>query len=121
MITPDGTAIQSMYRHDYVEYEDTVSGETYVVDGGIDYFRHSMNKIKPTFVFLTEKDPIEEIREHFLWGTYGINGDQRLFFVLLKDMSEDHIRNVLRDCGMPERMENMFLAELTYRRENGIT
>jgi hypothetical protein len=36
-----------------------------------------------------------KIREWMHWGTYGKNGDQPLKYVLLKDMSDEHIQAIL--------------------------
>lgn len=36
--TPDGTIIESFFRHDYVSHLDK-NGNTYMVDGGLDYLK----------------------------------------------------------------------------------
>ena len=79
--TPDGTLLESRFRHDYKEHKDMVSGEVYIVDGGLDYIRCSLNDVKPTKLHLYEDDPHEKIREEFSWGSYGINGDQPLHHI----------------------------------------
>ena len=43
--TPDGTILWSRHTHDYVAYEDAKTGEVYMLDGGIDYMRTSVNQI----------------------------------------------------------------------------
>ena len=43
--TPDGTILISKHRHDYVEYTDK-NGDYYMIDGGNDYVRKSVNKKK---------------------------------------------------------------------------
>lgn len=64
VVTPDGTLLESRHRHDYKEYVDA-NGETYMIDGGCDYVRSSVNKEPAKFIQLTEEDPIEVIREYW--------------------------------------------------------
>lgn len=115
MVTPDGTVLESRHRHDYQSYVDTVSGEEYVLDGGLDYVRHSINVHRPTFFILYSNDPIELLREHFSWGTYGKNGDQPLKYVLLKDLEDIHIKNILNNMTLTYSFRTLFLQELSYR------
>lgn len=39
--------------------------------------------------------PHEEYREIFQWGTYGKNGDEPLRFIKLKDISDNHLDNII--------------------------
>ncbi|WP_019531427.1 metallophosphoesterase [Dasania marina] len=43
--TPDGTILTSKHRHDFNSHVDK-NGETYIVDGGIEYLKRSINKEK---------------------------------------------------------------------------
>lgn len=90
--TPDGTILISEDVHDYKEYVDA-NGETYMVDGGTYYLSRMVGQKEPyKEMSIYNDDPIEIVREHFKWGTYGINGDQPLTWILLKDMETDHIK-----------------------------
>lgn len=116
--TPDGTILESHNRHDYIEYEDTISGETYIVDGGLDYIRRSVNLSQPEVLDLYENDPHEKIREGFSWGSYGPNGDQPLHYIFLKDMTTEHI-NAIIDNGYARApfIRKVFGDELEYRND----
>jgi len=35
------------------------------------------------------------LRETFKWGTYGVNGDEPLKWIILKDIHDDHLENIL--------------------------
>lgn len=91
--TPDGTVLESKSRYDFVEYTDA-NGKTYMVDGGLDYLRRSAH---PDQIDLSVRmrDGHDNVREAMTWGTRGINGDEPLRYVKLKDMDTDHIVAVL--------------------------
>ena len=113
--TPDGTVLESRTRHDYVEYTDTVSGNLYIVDGGLDYIRRSVNGDEEVLV-LDETAPHTLLRELVTWGTFGSNGTDKLRYVPIKDMTNSHIENVLKDCpyAYPQIL-NLLREELEYR------
>jgi len=93
--TPDGTILESRHRHDYVVYQDK-NGREYMVDGGHDYVRRNVHDDAPyeeLSVYTT--DGHEKVREVLKWGTYGINGDQPLSYIVLKDMNTGHIQACL--------------------------
>ena len=119
--TPDGTILESYHRHDFKTHLDSVTGETYMLDGGLSYIRGSVNKIPATSLVLTEDDPLTKTRENFSWGCRGINGDQPLKRVLLKDLSNEHITNIVNtQVHLPDYMVDLFVEELLYRADNGI-
>ena len=71
-------------------------------------------------------DEHELIRENFVWGTYGKNGDEPLRFVLLKDITDDHLANLIP--FVLERINHYglttyskFVRERDYRLEHNIT
>jgi hypothetical protein len=116
-MTPDGTILRSRYRHDYVEHTDA-NGKTYFVDGGTEYIRTSGHcDIK--WCGLHENDDFETIRKVWDWGSFGVNGDQPKCFILLKDMTEEHIRAILRTQTQIKgsSTERLLEHELKYRSE----
>lgn len=118
--TPDGTILQSFSRHDYKEHVDA-NGETYMVDGGLDYLRRSIGQ-KEVYEELSvyDDDPTELIRKHFKWGTYGKNGDQPLKYVPLESMSTAHIQACIDNLILHPLHKKLFENELAYRKEKGI-
>ena len=117
--TPDGTILESMHRHDYVTYIDA-NGKEYMVDGGLDYLRRNIHDDAPyTELSVLSTDEHSVIREVFKWGTYGIDGKQPLTYVILKDMSWDHIEAILEtQTQLREHIRQVFVNELDYRGKN---
>lgn len=115
-----GEILVSHHRHDY----KTCSCPNHTtVDGGLSYLRYGgmnmeMVKAKPVYA----DDDFELIRNKFQWGTYGKTGKDPLKYVVLKNMTNDHINKIL--AYMITRMSpvaaELFSRELRYRRENNI-
>ena len=59
----------------------------------------------------------EEVRKTYRWGSYGEQGDDPMSVNLLKDLSTNHIFNILRTQCLEMRTHTMFVAELCYRIE----
>jgi hypothetical protein len=115
IITPDGTRLESTYRHDYQTYTDT-NGEEYMIDGGTDYIRRSVNKERATDAFVYTDDPHEVIREAFKWGTYGKNGDQPLQRKPLSSLDTSHIEAILEtQTQLKAHITKVFEDELMFR------
>lgn len=113
--TPDGTILESHYRHDYKTYTDA-NGEEYMIDGGIDYIRTSLNKESAISLAIYSNDHHDVIREYFKWGSYGIDGNGPLTYIHLDSMDHDHIVAILRtQKHLPEHITQIFLDELEYR------
>lgn len=115
--TPDGTILRSRYRHEAVFHTDAITHKTYMVDGGSAYTRISGDPEELIWCGCYVDDSIEVIRECFEWGSYGVNGDQPKRYILLKDMTAEHIQNILKTqrhiFGTP--IEDVFKMELQYR------
>ena len=114
--TPDGTVLESKHRHDYVVYVDK-NGKEYMVDGGLEYTRRNVHADTPyeeLSVYTT--DGHDSVREVVKWGTYGINGDQPLTHILLKDMNTEHIEACLENVpSMHPAYKESFKEELKLR------
>jgi hypothetical protein len=89
--TPDGTVLQSFYRHNYVSYVDR-NGQEYVVDGGIDYIKR-MGDGQGTDLSVYSDDPFEKIREWF--GVYAVEKNTKAKWYHLKDVSNSTIENFI--------------------------
>lgn len=115
IITPDGTVLQSNYRHDYVSHKDS-NGETYFVDGGLSYVRRSINTEKATDLSLYDTDPHESLREWFSWGTRGALGDEPLSWIKLKNLTDKHIEAILEtQQHISNPVKKLLKNELAYR------
>ena len=119
MKTPDGTILESTHVHDYKTHTDTISKEEYVADGGLEYIKRSMNKVPYIDLTIYENDDIEKVREVFSWGTYGKDRKGTLKKVLLSEMSDDHIKAIIKD-GIYS-WNDLMNRELEYRKLNNIT
>ena len=117
--TPDGTILESVHRHDYKTYIDK-NGLEYMVDGGLEYLRRNVQDSAPaTEMSVYNTDPHETIREAFKWGTRGIDGKQPLTYVVLKDMTTDHIEAILEtQTHITQEIRQVFIDELDYRHES---
>lgn len=117
--TPDGTILHSSHRHDYQEHFDSVSKEWYILDGGLDYQRCSINEVPAEDLTLYSDDPHEKIREVFIWKSYGRNGEiHEGVYTALKDLTDEHIGNILlTQTHLPEYILEMFKNEVQYRKE----
>ena len=92
IITPDGTQLVSRHRHDYKEYIDTITGDTYVLDGGTEYIRMSINEVPSTPGFVYVDDPHELKRQCKVWGTYGKNGNEPFRYISVAEMEDAHLK-----------------------------
>jgi hypothetical protein len=120
LVTPDGTLLESLYRWDYKTHTDAITDEWYMIDGGNDpYFRMSINKVQPKHICITTDDPHEDKRQYFRWGTYGENSDKEFKYILLKDMTSEHIKKVLltQNRIKGSYVEELMESELQYRDE----
>lgn len=117
--TPDGTELISEHQHDFKSYVDK-NGKTYMVDGGTEYQRRSINGDEVN-TSIYDTDDFQLIRKYFKWGTRGKNGNQPLVFKALKKLDTDHIEAIIEtQTQIPEWRYNIFKKELKYREENNL-
>ena len=117
IITPDGTKLQSYHRHDYKTHTDK-NGEEYMIDGGLDYCRGSVNNEPAVAHVITMDDPHHLRREHFHWGSYGKDGKQPLHWIALKDMETIHIEMILENYNVEKWLDELFKDELQWRKSH---
>ena len=114
--TPDGTIIVSRHRHDYVTHEDK-NGKHYMVDGGTDYLRRSINHDQIDLsLYLT--DDYTKIREVFVWGrNYDANMNRlpQTEWVALKDLDDGHLDALCSYEPAGELRRLLFIKEKQYR------
>ena len=119
VMTPDGTYLRSYHRHDYKEHKDSLTGETYIVDGGYDYLRRSINTTPAVSLDVYLSDPFEMIREAFVWKSYGKNYEHlpNGIYIKLCDMTTEHIRAILETQTQIKGtyVEMLFKKELVLR------
>ena len=97
IVTPDGTYLRSYNRHDYVQHLDKFTGEVYIVDGGNDYLRRSINTTPAEDLTVYLSDPFHVVREAFVWKSYGKNYEHLPdgIYIPLFWMETDHVRAIL--------------------------
>lgn len=119
IITPDGTYLRSYHVHDYKEHLDEVSGETYIVDGGNEYLRRSINKVPPEDLTVYLSDSFELVRMAFVWKSYGKNLEHlpNGIYIALCDMTDEHIEAILTTQTQVygTYVEKLLKEELVYR------
>ena len=93
--TPDGTILCSRNRHDYVDHTDTVDGQYYMLDGGINngYFRYST---PGEMLTVLSNEPFEHVREYmYRWNK------RKKEYVTLKYIDNDWLEAII-DWYLPE-------------------
>ena len=114
-----GEILISYHRHDYKTCE--CENKT-MVDGGLEYLRFGgkdLSLVENNCLY--DDEPFEVIREHMFRGGRGVNGDEPLKYVLLKDINDDWL-NAIIDYENRIRPNNKYLKyynkELEYRKLN---
>lgn len=123
MKTPDGTILVSRHVHDFVSHKDKKTGEVYILDGGRDYRRESVNSIPGEDVSIYSDAPFEEIRENLCRGTFDKNGNR--IWKPICELTDSHLQNILEyniDRGLDDSDFSSYIREeIQYRYVHGIT
>ena len=116
--TPDGTVLWCQTNHDYKSYKDSVSGETYMVDGTGYGTRRSVNTVAPEDLSIWTSDPFEKVRTAKFWASYGKDGKGERVMLSLQEMEKDHIEAILKTQSQLKgtERETLFVQELEYRK-----
>jgi len=118
--TPDGTILWSRHVHDYVEYQDE-NGEIYILDGGTEYVRRSINVVPATPLCVCSNDDFEVIRQYMLRGTFDKDGN-RIWIPLCK-MNNLHLIGVLdynENLKITSKFDQFIKKEIEYRKDHDI-
>jgi hypothetical protein len=114
--TPDGTVLISYHVHDYKSYKDTISGEVYMVDGGHEYLRRSVNEVPYIEQSVYDDEPFETIREVFCWGTRGKDGKSPVTYIPLSQLETSHIEAIINtQTHISKWVKDLLFSELKFR------
>lgn len=120
--TPDGTILISRHVHDYVGHEDKITKSHYAADGGKDYCKRVADaRFGYEELSVYSDENFELVRHVFEWGSRGADGKQPLQWVTLRNMTDEHIKNVLlTQHQIASGIADLFQKELTYRMKKKI-
>lgn len=114
--TPDGTVLESRYIHDFKSHKDKLTGEVYIVDGGMAYLRRSSNKVKAEELSVYREDSFDKIRSVPIWRSFGKEDKGPERFLSLDQMSINHIKTILdTQPHIGSWLREMFIKELELR------
>ena len=112
--TPDGTFISSKSIDDLAEYTDK-NGQYYGITGGLAYQKTLFDKKDYIDASIYTTDDFNVIRENIVWETYGVDGNDDLKYVKIKDLELDHIENILLLPSLSRVFEEILLSEVEFR------
>ena len=113
--TPDGTIICSRSFDDLEEYTDK-NGQYYGIEGGLAYQKVLYDKNDYVDASIYTTDDFNTIRENIVWDSYGVDGDEELKQIKIKDLQLDHIENILVLPSLSKTFEDILLSEIKFRK-----
>ena len=114
--TPDGTVLESTYRHDYRTHIDVINRKEYMIDGGLDYSRRSAHGDEKDLC-LYDDEPHTIQRKLLTWGTRGKAGDEPLKYIPISGMELDHLEKVLETQPVAATHRSCMETELKLRKD----
>lgn len=106
--TPDGTVLESTHRHDFKSHDDK-NGERYILDGGLDYIRGSLNNEPSIYLGIDSSCDFNIIRHHFKYR-----------YSRLKDIKDSDIYDILEYSDIEYNIFCIFTNELNFRKKHKI-
>lgn len=108
----------SRHRHDFQQCSCENGSFT---DGGYDYQRwggKDLEAIQSHCIY--DDEPFEVIRFYLERGTYGVNSDEELKYVKLKDISNEWLENIITyETERSGKFLKIYKTEVKYRKKNG--
>lgn len=93
--TPDGTILVSRHVHDCNIHVDK-NGESYMIDGGLEYIRSSINVEGAEDLSLLDTMPIDNIASAIIWGTRPNPKEDKIVYKFLQDLETDHLKAIAK-------------------------
>jgi hypothetical protein len=93
-----------------------------MVDGGLSYLRRSGAGYVELSLRYGDNHTI--VRERFNWGGRGVNGDEPLTYIILKDIVPAHLDALItytEGCRDHPEIHQVFIDELNWRKDNDVT
>ena len=113
--TPDGTFLSSRSMDDLAEYTDK-NGQHYGISGGLAYQKTFFDKQDYIDASIYTTDDFNLIRENVVWESYGIDGNDDVKYIKIKDLELDHIENILILPSLSNAFEEILLSEIEFRK-----
>lgn len=114
MCTECKTILVSNRVHDY----KVCNCGSITVDGGHEYLRRSsldelfvrdLSISVPTDGIVSDFKLIKECFNRALWGTFGKDGQSEFKYKFIKDLDDEHVEAILRDCNVSKLTRNAML------------
>ena len=120
-----GQIFRSSHVHDYICFE--LDGEEVMIDGGTEYIRCSANierlceENKLIDLTLYDTDTQEKIADKLTWGVRDRKTKEFLGYKFLKQLEDDHLKNILKIEGLSDIYIRTINYILIQRKKYGIT